>query len=218
MNDERPIRVLIADDHPIVRHGLTSLLRANPPFHVVGEAADGLDALSTARTTAPDLVVMDIAMPRLDGIETTRRLAGERPELAIVMLTMFDDDASLFAALRAGARGYLLKGAPHDDVLHALRACANGDVVFGAPVARQVLTYFAARHEPRPEPPFPELTARERQILELMAHGTDNATIATRLDVAAKTIRNHASNIFTKLHVADRTEAVLKARDNGLGR
>ena len=212
-----PTTVVIADDHPIVRQGMRNLLQSIPGFEVVGEAADGLEAVELVLATRPDVVVMDLSMPKLDGIEATRRLVAALPTLGVLVLTMFEDDDSLFAALRAGARCYVLKGSAQPDVERALIGCARGDAVFGPRVAQRVLQFFDQAPTRSAAEPFPELTDRERTVLDLMSRGSTNAEIAARLDISAKTVRNHASNIFTKLHVTGRVEAVIKARNEGVG-
>lgn len=208
-------RVMIVDDHPLVRQGLRALLDALDGFEVVAEAQDGHTALELVREHEPDVIVMDLNMPGVDGIEATRRITTNHPQTAVLVLTMFDDDDSLFSALRAGARGYILKGAPREDVERALVSCARGDAVFGPAIATRVLHWFAA--PTRQESVFPDLTDREREVLELLVRGVTNQAIADRLGVATKTVRNHVSNIFTKLQVADRAEAIARARDKGLG-
>jgi DNA-binding NarL/FixJ family response regulator len=210
--------IVIADDHPIVREGMHSLLRAMPGFEVVGEAEDGLQAIDVVLATRPHLVIMDLNMPKLDGIEATRQLVAALPTLGVLVLTMFDDDDSLFAALRAGARGYILKGSPQPDVQRAIIGCAHGDAVFGVLIARRVLEFFDRAPAHTASEPFPQLTDRERTVLDLISRGSSNAAIAARLDIAPKTVRNHASNIFEKLHVTGRAEAIVKARDEGFGR
>jgi DNA-binding NarL/FixJ family response regulator len=210
--------VVIADDHPIVREGMQSLIRAMPGFEVVGEAEDGLQAIEVVLATRPHLVIMDLNMPKLDGIEATRQLVTALPTLGVLVVTMFDDDDSLFAALRAGARGYILKGSSHPDVVRAITGCARGDAVFGALIARRVLEYFDRAVARTTSEPFPQLTDRERTVLDLISRGSSNAAIAARLDIAPKTVRNYASNIFEKLHVTGRGEAIVKARDEGFGR
>jgi DNA-binding NarL/FixJ family response regulator len=210
-----PTTVVIADDHPIVRQGMRSLLQSLAGFVVVGEASDGVEAVEVVLATRPDIVVMDLSMPRLDGIEATRQLIAALPDLGVLVLTMFEDDDSLFAALRAGARCYVLKGSPQPDVERALIGCARGDAVFGPIVAQRVIRFFD--HSPaRATEPFPELTDRERTVLDLIARGSSNSAIAARLDISTKTVRNHASNIFAKLHVAGRVEATIRARNEGL--
>lgn len=208
-----PIRVLIADDHPLFRDGLTALLTDGPDTDLAGTATTGTEAVDLARQTQPDVVVMDLHMPGLNGIEATRRIVADSPHIAVLVLTMFDDDDSIFAALRAGARGYLLKGADRDQIRCGIHAAANGEI--GADLAAKMLGYFTAAPVP-PPPVFPQLT--EREVLELVAQGRPNAAIATRLGLSQKTIRNHVSNILTKLQVADRAQAIVQARDAGLGR
>ncbi|MCK9927962.1 response regulator transcription factor [Frankia sp. Mgl5] len=187
-----------------------------PDVDVVGEAADGQSAVALARDLAPDVVIMDLNMPGMSGIEATRQLATACPTAAVLVLTMLEGDDAIFAAMRAGARGYLLKGADRAEISRALTTVASGDVVFSAGIATRVLAFFAAGGSSLA--PFPELTAREREILDLVAQGLTNAAIASRLFVSPKTVRNHVSNVFTKLQVADRAEAVARARDAGLGR
>lgn len=211
------IRVLVADDHRIVRDGLRSLLGALDGLEVVGLAEDGVDALHQVDELEPDVVVMDIQMPRLDGIEATRRITA-RHEARVVMLTMNDDADTILAAIRAGASGYLVKGSGAEEVEHAIRAAAGGGMVFGAALAATVAAYFSGSvPSARPEP-FPELTQREREVLELLAAGRSNDRIAAELYVSSKTVRNAVSAIYAKLHAAGRAEAIIKAREAGLGR
>jgi DNA-binding NarL/FixJ family response regulator len=211
------LRVLVADDHPIVRDGLRLLLGSLPDVEVVGEAASGTEAVVAAASLQPDVVVMDLHMPELNGIEATRRLVQAQPSVAVLVLTMFDDDDSVFAAMRAGARGYLLKDADQAEIVRAVRAVASGEAIFGPAIATRVLGYFAAAKPAYVIPAFPELTERERQVLELIAQGQSNAEITRRLVVSPKTVRNHISNIFAKLQVADRAQAIVRAREAGLG-
>jgi DNA-binding NarL/FixJ family response regulator len=212
-----PIRVLIVDDHPVVRSGLLALLTGASGFEPVGEANDGIAALAAIRQTRPDVVLMDLTMPNLSGVEVTRRVTAwpETAQVAVLVLTMSDDDASLAAAVRAGARGYLLKDAGADEVLAAVRAVARGEVVFGRGVAPAVLDLLQARHR-APAPVLPELTDREREILGLVGLGLGNQAIAARLRISAKTVANTVSNILVKLGVADRADAVAVARQQGL--
>jgi len=210
-----PIRVLIADDHPLFRDGLTALLTAGPGTELAGAATTGTEAVELARITQPDVVVMDLHMPELNGIEATRRIVADSPHIAVLVLTMFDDDDSVFSALRAGARGYLLKGADQEQIRRAVSGAASGDVVFGAQLAARMLAYFTTTFAPLPV--FPQLTDREREVLELVAQGQPNAAIAARLHLSQKTVRNHVSNILAKLQVADRAQAIVRARDAGLG-
>ncbi|HEX7745003.1 MAG TPA: response regulator transcription factor [Micromonosporaceae bacterium] len=212
------IRVLIADDHPIFRAGLAGVLDEAPDIEVVAGAEDGAEVLDLAVRLRPDVVLMDLHMPGVTGVEATRQLAATAPEVAVLVLTMFDDDESVVAALRAGARGYLVKGAGGDRIVGAIRAVAAGDAVFGADVAAGVLRVLAAgRRGDRPGRPFPALTDREREILDLVAAGLGNREIAGRLTLSDKTVRNHVSNIFTKLRVADRAQAIVRARQAGMG-
>lgn len=215
MNSADPVRVVLADDHPVVRDGLRALLGSLPHVEVVGEAATGREAIREAVLHRPDVLVMDLQMPDLDGIEATRELTRAAPDVAVLVLTMYDDDDSVFAAMRAGARGYLLKGADQDEIARAIHAVAGGQAIFGPGVAVRVLGYFSA--PPRVDVPFPELTDRERDVLDLIAGGLTNTTIANRLGLATKTIGNHISNIFAKLQVAGRAEAIVRARQQGLG-
>ena len=213
---EAPIRVVIADDHPLVREGLRGVLTSKGGFEVVAEAEDGLEAVAVIRQLRPDVAVMDLHMPGLTGIDATRRIKTASPDTAVLVLSMFDDDDSVFAAIRAGARGYVLKGAGQLEVIGAIQAVARGEAVFGATIADRVLTLFTDRPTAHVEP-FPQLTDRERQVLELLAQGHPNAEIAGRIGTTPKTVRNHVSNIFTKLQVLDRTQAVIRARDAGYG-
>ncbi|WP_427891516.1 response regulator [Kribbella sp. GL6] len=208
------IRVVLADDHPVVRAGLAALLSSLPGIDVVGVAATGREAIREVVTTRPDVAVLDLQMPDLDGFAATRELARSAPEVAVLVLTMFEDDDSVFTAMRAGARGYLVKGAEQEEIARAIRAVAAGEAIFGPGIARRVLTFFAA---PPPTDPFPELTTREREILDLLAAGLSNPAIATRLDLAPKTVANNVSTIFTKLGTADRATAIIQARNAGLG-
>ena len=210
-----PIRVLIADDHPLFRDGLAALLRAGPGTELAGAAATGPEAVSLAAAERPDVVIMDLRMPGLNGIEATRRIVAAVPRVAVLVLTMLDDDESVVAALRAGARGYVLKGADQAQIRRAVHAAAAGEAVFGAGVAARVLGFFAAGGQAPTI--FPELTSRERQVLELVAQGRSNPVIAARLHLSEKTIRNNVSNILVKLQVADRAQAIVRARDAGLG-
>ena len=211
------IRVVIADDHPMFRYGLHAVLATQPGIDVVGEAADGQQLLSVVRDTRPGVVITDLTMPRLSGAQAAARLLAAQPDLAILILTMHQDDESLFAAMRAGARGYLLKGADSAEVTAAIQAVARGEAVYGPGVAQRIIDFFSGRHEQFTARAFPELTSRERDILELLAQGSANRQIASRLDISEKTVRNHLSSVFLKLQVNDRTAAALKARGAGLG-
>ena len=211
------IKVVVVDDHQIVREGLASLLGALDGIEVVGTAEDGRDAVHVVAETAPDVVVMDIQMPQLDGIEATRMITGRHPATRVVMLTMNEDDETVLSAMRAGASGYLLKGSGADEVQNAIRAAASGGMVFGASLAARVATYFAGG-APKAEEPFPELTERERDVLRLLAAGKSNDAIAGELYVSNKTVRNAVSAIYAKLHAAGRAEAIIRAREAGYGR
>jgi DNA-binding NarL/FixJ family response regulator len=212
------MRVLVADDHPMYRYGLRTLLEATPDLEVVGEAATGVEAVSAAATLQPDIVVMDLNMPGLNGIDATRAILRANPGTGVLVLTMFDDNESVFAAMRAGARGYLLKGADKSEIARAVLAVASGEAIFGPAVAQRVIDYFSTARPAGQPPAFPELTEREREILELIAQGHRNPTIAKQLVLSPNTVRNHVSSIFAKLQVADRAQAIIRAREAGLGR
>ena len=209
-----PIRVLIADDHLFYREGLRVMLGAVPEIQLVGEAASGDEAIERALALQPDVVLMDLKMPGASGIEATRRIVRESPRIGVLVLTMFDDD-SVFAAMRAGARGYLLKDARLEDVVRAIDAVGRGEAIFSPSIAQRLLSYFASSRSTTLT--FPELTEREHEILGLIAHGRTNEQIAAQLVVSIKTVRNHVSTIFSKLQVADRAQAVVRAREAGLG-
>lgn len=211
-------RILIADDHVLFRDGLRALISSLSDAEVVGEASTGEQAIARAAALQPDVILMDIQMPGVNGIEATRHILHTSPHIGIIVVTMFEDNDSVFAAMRAGARGYILKGADQAEMLRAIRAIANGEALFSAAIARRMINYFA-----RPSPTlaaqiFPELTDREREILNFIAQGLNNTEISERLVVAPKTVRNHISNIFNKLQVADRAQAIIRAREAGLGK
>ena len=212
------LRILVAEDHPLFRKGMISLLSSVPEFEVVGEAATGEEAVVRAAQLQPDVILMDLQMPQVNGIEATRRILQESPSVRILVVTLFEDEDSVFMALRAGARGYVLKDADEEVVVHAIRAVGRGEAIFSPAVASRVLAYFAAS-PPGGSPPqaFPTLTEREREILNLIAQGHPNPSIARQLSLSTKTVGNYVSNIFTKLQVADRTQAIIRARDAGLG-
>lgn len=212
------LRIVIADDHPVFRNGLRALLESVGWAEVVGEAATGEQAVEVVADCEPDLVLMDIRMPGMNGIEATRAIVHRTPHVGVLVLTMVDDDDSVFSAMRAGARGYLLKGAEQADVLRAIQGVGGGEAIFGPAVAQRVIDYFSVPPPPGPPQVFPDLTRRELQILELIAQGEDNPAIARRLRIQAKTVRNNVSNIFLKLRVSDRAQAMLRAREAGLGR
>jgi DNA-binding NarL/FixJ family response regulator len=215
---ESTIRVLIADDHAVYRWGLRTLLDSEADMEVVGEAATGKEAVERAAEVRPDIILMDIQMPGINGIDATRRIIEANQEIGVVILTMYEDDDSVFSAMRAGARGYVLKGAHPSEILKVLRAVARGEAYFGPEIARRLVDFFSAPKVASPKEAFPELTSREREILDLIAEGRTNAEIAARLFVSPNTVRNHISHIFAKLQVADRAEAIVRAREAGLGR
>ena len=211
-----PLRILLADDHAAFRSGLAVLLGTIPDFEIVAEAGTGEEAVARAAATQPDLVVMDLNMPGIDGIEATRRIVATSPHIAVLVVSMYEADDQVFGALKAGARGYLLKGADRGELVRAIRSVASGEAIFGPAIARRLVAFFAAR--PAVEATaFPELTEREREILDMVARGLNNTEITERLVLSPKTVRNHISNIFSKLQVADRAQAIVRAREAGLG-
>ena len=214
---EDSIRVLIADDHPLFRDGMRGLLGSLPDMEVVGEASSGEQAIELARELQPDVILMDIKMPGINGIEATREILHTSPRIGVLVVTMFEDDDSVFAAMRTGARGYLLKDSSGQEVGHAIRAVASGEAIFGPGVAQRLISFFSAPSPAVSRRAFPELTEREEEILSLVAQGKINQEIAKELFVSLKTVRNHVSNIFLKLQVADRAQAVIRAREAGLG-
>ncbi len=211
-----PLRLLVVDDHPMYRSGLRTVLEDDPDLVVLAEAADGADAIRLALELQPDVVVMDLKMPGISGVEATRTITSTSPHVAVLVLTMFDEDESVLASIRAGARGYVLKGAGPAEILRAVHAVAGGEAIFGPAVARRVLDLFTGSTAPTTVA-FPELTAREREVLDLVARASSNTDIARHLHLSDKTIRNHISNILAKLHVADRAHAIVRAREAGLG-
>jgi len=215
---EDTVRVLIAEDHPLFREGMRGRLDRVADVAVVGEAASGDEAVELAHKLEPDVILMDIKMPGLNGIEATREIQQASPQIGVLVLTMFEDDDSVFAAMRAGAKGYLLKDSGGEGVVHAIRAVASGEAVFGPGVAERMIGYFSAPRAAAPQRAFPELTEREEEVLSLVAQGKSNREIARQLFVSLKTVRNHVSNILLKLQVADRAQAVIRARDAGMGR
>lgn len=213
-----PIRVFVADDHKLFREGLIALLQAAAETAVVGEAGTGRQALAQVAELRPDVVLMDIMMPDMNGIEATRRIVADHDGVYVIMLTMLEDDDSLFAAMCAGARGYILKGADKAEVLRTVTAAAQGQALFGPTVASRLTAFFqSAEEQALSLTPFPELTGREREVLALIAEGRSNAQIAGLLHIASKTVSNHISSIFNKLQVADRAQAIVKAREAGMG-
>lgn len=215
------ITILIADDHPPFRSGLRALLDSSPDVLVVGEAGSGAEAVALASRLQPDVILMDIQMPEVNGIEATQQILYSSPHIAILMLTMFEDDDFVFSAVRAGARGYLLKGTMKSDLLRAIQSAASGEAIFGAGIARRLIHFFASVRKPTNALlpyAFPDLTEREREILDLIASHQTNPEIAEKLDISLKTVRNHVSNIFSKLQVVDRAQAILRAREVGFGR
>lgn len=210
------IQVLLVDDHDDFRRGLVAMLAASAGCEVVGEAADGQTAVVRALDLQPDVVLMDLHMPRLNGVEATARIVRSSPHIGVVVLTMMEDDESVFAAVRAGARGYLLKGSRRPEIVRAIESVGGGEVIFGPGVAERVASYFATMRTRPTAEAFPELTERERVVLGRIAAGLENAEIARELGVSVKTVRNHASNIFAKLHVAHRAQAIVRARDAGM--
>ena len=212
------IRIVIADDHPMVRYGISAVLADVQDVDVVGSAANGNELLALVASTAPDVVLTDLGMPELGGIDAISRLQTTHPDLPVLVLTMHADDETVFAALRAGARGYLIKGAEGAELVRAIESVVAGDAVYGAPIASRIMAALVSGRGPAAAAQFPELTGRERDVLELLAAGLRNHAIATRLGLSEKTIRNHVSSVLLKLQVTDRTAAALKAREAGLGR
>lgn len=218
MNQETRYRVLIADDHPLFRSGIRALLSAEADMELVGEATNGDEAISLAVSLQPDLILMDLQMPGMGGIEATRRIVAANPQARILIVTMFEDDHMVFTSMKAGARGYLLKDAGPDEMLRAIRSVAHGEAIFSAGIAKRLLDFFAGLQPATIPSAFPELTERELEILDLIAQGKSNHEIAQALFLSVKTVSNNVSNIFSKLQVADRSQAMLKAREAGLGR
>lgn len=217
MTRHRPVSVLLVDDHPLVRQGLHAVLDAADDIAVAGEAGDGRAAVALAAQLQPDVVIMDLQLPELHGIDATREIVAARPGTAVLVLTMFEDDDMVFSAMSAGASGYLLKGADGVDIITAVRAAAAGQAVFGAALAQRLRDWFAPRPQP-PAAPFPQLTRREREILDGVAAGLTNAQIGQQMFLSPKTVANNVSNILAKLQLAERAQAIVAARDAGLGR
>jgi DNA-binding NarL/FixJ family response regulator len=212
------LRILIAEDHPLFRKGMIALLSSVPEFEVIGEAKTGEEAIERAAQMQPDVILMDLQMPEVNGIEATRTILQQNPSVRILIVTLFEDDDSVFMALRAGARGYVLKDSDEEEMLASIRAVGKGEAIFSPAIATRVLAYFATS-PPGGAPPqaFPTLTEREREILHLIAKGHPNPSIARQLSLSTKTVGNYVSNIFTKLQVADRAQAIIRAREAGLG-
>ena len=211
------IHVLIADDHSLYREGIRKMLSVAEEIEIVGEATNGDEAITRALALQPDVILMDLKMPGVNGIEATRRILYASPRIGVLVLTMFETDETVFAAMRAGARGYLLKDVDQEDVVRAVKAVSRGDAIFSPAIAERLIHYFAALKPTTADLSFPQLTDREREILHLIAQGHSNAVIAERLILSIKTVQNHVSNIFSKLQVADRAQAIIRARDAGLG-
>ena len=210
------LTVLIADDHPLFRKGMRTLLESMPEIEVIGEAKSGPEAVTIATAQQPDVVLMDLQMPEGGGLVATRELSKSSPNIRILIVTLFEDDESIFTALRAGARGYILKDAEEEEMMRAIRAVGEGEAIFSPSIATRLMDYFATTRNLVPQEVFPELTEREREILTLIARGASNADIARELTISLKTVRNHVSNIYNKLQVADRAQAVIRAREAGL--
>jgi len=214
---KEPLRVLIADDHPLFRSGMRALLAADQYTEVVGEATTGEEAIAQAVAHQPDVILMDLQMPNVGGIEATRRILHTSPHIRILVVTMYEDDHSVFNAMRAGARGYLLKGASPDEVLRAISAVGSGEAIFSPAIATHLIDFFASLQPTAFPQALPELTEREQEVLTLIAQGQGNAAIARQLALSTKTVSNYVSNIFSKLQVADQAQAMLRARQAGLG-
>lgn len=210
------LTVLIVDDHPLFRKGMRALLESMPDIEVIGEAISGKEAVEMGTAHQPDVVLMDLQMPGGSGLAAIRELGKTSPNIRILVVTLFEDDESVFAALRAGARGYILKDADEEEMMRAIRAVGEGEAIFSPAIATRLMDYFAASRSLIPQEVFPELTEREREILTLIARGKTNADIAAELTISLKTVRNHVSNIYSKLQVADRTQAAIRAREAGL--
>jgi DNA-binding NarL/FixJ family response regulator len=210
------LRVLIADDHPLFRHGIHEFLNLAPDIEVIGEATSGEEALAQAEALHPDVILMDVNMPGVNGIEATRQILRDYPHIRILVVTMFEDDGTVFAAMRAGARGYILKDAEKENILRAIQAVGNGEAIFSPTIATRLIDFFTTQASILPKEIFPSLTEREREILQLIARGKSNAEIAHELSLSPKTVYNYVSNILSKLQVADRAQAIIRAREAGL--
>lgn len=212
-----PVRVMVADDHEIIRTGIRTLLASTQEAEIIGETVNGQETVSQALALQPDVILMDVQMPDMNGIEATRRIHNASPQISIIIVTIFEDDDTVFSAMRAGARGYILKGTDQAELLRAIQAAASGEALFSPGIANRMIGYFSRLENSADQQAFPELTEREREILTLIASGMNNTQITERLVLSQKTIRNHISNIFSKLQVADRAEAIVRAREAGLG-
>lgn len=210
------LRILIADDHPLFRKGMRTLLTATADTEVIGEATTGREVIELAAALQPDVILMDLQMPGVNGIEATRQILQDSPNIRILVVTLFEDDASVFTALRAGARGYILKDAKEDEILRAIRAVGSGEAIFSPAIATRLMEFFATPRPSASKEIFPTLTDREREILQLIARGSMNHDIARQLVLSVKTVNNYVSNIFSKLQVTDRAQAIIRARDAGL--
>jgi DNA-binding NarL/FixJ family response regulator len=210
------LHILIADDHPLFRKGMRTLLTATAETEVIGEATTGQEVIELAATLQPDVILMDLQMPGVNGIEATRQILQTSPHIRILVITLFEDDASVFSALRAGARGYVLKDTKEEEMVRAIRAVGSGEAIFSPSIATRLMDFFAALRPAVPKEIFPTLTEREREILQLIARGSTNHDIARQLALSVKTVNNYVSNIFSKLQVADRAQAIIRARDAGL--
>ena len=211
-------RIIIADDHTLLRDGLKALFASVPDIEVIGEAETGAGVITIADQLQPDVILMDIQMPGINGIQATRQIVEKHPDIGVIVVTMYKDDDSVFAAMRAGARGYILKGADQEEMLRAIRSVARGEAMFGPEIATRLVNFFSSPPADLSPQAFPDLTNREHEVLELIAQGLNNQAIASRLSISEKTVRNHISNIFNKLQVVDRAQAIVKAREAGLGK
>ena len=209
--------IILADDHTLFRDGLRALFNSIPDIEVVGEAETGEEVVTKAADLQPDVILMDIQMPDMNGITATRRILHTSPHIGVIIVTMFEDDDSIFAAMRAGARGYILKGADQEEMLRAIRSVASREALFGPAIATRLMNYFSGPIPNAPPQAFPQLTDREREVLDRIAQGLNNKLIAQKLSISEKTVRNHVSNIFNKLQVADRAQAIIRAREAGMG-
>jgi DNA-binding NarL/FixJ family response regulator len=212
------MRVLLVEDHPMFRDGLARMLESVEDVEIVAEAGTGEEAVQLAEQLKPTIVLMDLNLPKMSGIEATKRIIQKQPNIGILILTMYDDDSSVFAAMRAGARGYLLKEANRNEIIRAIQAVGDGEAIFSPSIARRMMYYFEARSKQAQVDVFPQLTEREREVLDHIARGENNADIASGLGLNQKTVRNHVSNILSKLHASDRAHAIIMAREAGLGK